>query len=99
LDDAQALEQIRRRLVTVADRHRHAEYGYAGVGAARPVQEGQLAELGSRDLDLMEDADRIEGIVRDVTAAIERNEASELEHLRAAVDDYASTLERRRQSL
>jgi hypothetical protein len=49
LSTAQAVERIRVRLSTAADRHRYATQGYAPLESPIPVQEAELAELQARD--------------------------------------------------
>jgi hypothetical protein len=59
LDRLPALDQVARRVSTLADRIRYASYGFAGVFDLHKIREPQLAALHRFDLDLMETVPRL----------------------------------------
>src|ERR1700722_2850917 len=66
--NAQAIERVRVRLPTPADRHRYATYGYAPLHSPNPVQEAELAELQSRDAETISDAQMITDLAAQAAA-------------------------------
>lgn len=94
--DAQALERLRSRLSTLADRLRHAAYGYSPVGAANPIHEDALAELQRRDAEMIEDASDIAEACSRVAEQAANGELGDLVALRLALDRLQESLDRRR---
>jgi hypothetical protein len=94
--DAQAVERLRVRLSTAADRHRFATYGYAPLGSPNPIQEGELAELQARDADSIEDAQMITNLAAQVSATASAGSAPDLQPLEGALDHLVATLDRRK---
>lgn len=95
-EQARAIEHLRVRLSTMADRHRHATYGYAPLHSPNPVQETELAELQQFDADLIGDAQEIVELAERVRATTRDAVAPDLEPLETALDRLHSTLDRRR---
>lgn len=94
--EAQAVERLRVRLSTAADRHRYASYGYAPVGSPNPVQESELAELQARDAETITDAQMISDLASQASTTAAAGAAPDLGPLEAAVDQLVSTLDRRK---
>jgi hypothetical protein len=95
-DQAQAIERLRTRLSTLADRLRHATYGYSPVGSPNPVREAELAELQERDAETITEAQRIVELAEHVSNTARAGQVPELEPLRSALDHLHATLDRRR---
>lgn len=93
---AQAIELLRTPLATLADRLRHAVYGYTPMGASDPVKEEELVELQARDADLLGDADAITELAREVSGAARAGSDIDLQPLTDAVDRLRASLDRRR---
>jgi hypothetical protein len=93
---AQAIEHLRIRLSAMADRHRHATYGYAPLGSPNPVREAELADLQQRDADAIADAQAIAGLAETVRDRARAGDAPDLRPLQGALDDLERTLDRRK---
>jgi succinate dehydrogenase flavin-adding protein (antitoxin of CptAB toxin-antitoxin module) len=64
-----SLDRIARQLATLADRIRHASYGFAGVFAGRKVREPELAALHGFDVRLAESLPALRSRLREVADA------------------------------
>jgi hypothetical protein len=96
-DGGQAIEHLRTRLSTLADRLRHATYGYSPVGSPNPIREAELAELQERDSETITEAQIILELAQQVNSGARDGEnPPDLKPLRAAVDHLLATLDRRR---
>jgi len=93
---AQAIEHIRIHLSTLADRHRHATYGYAPLGSANPVREAELADLQQRDADAIADAQAIAELAETVRDTVRAGDTPDLRPLQGALDDFEMALNRRK---
>jgi hypothetical protein len=94
--DAQAIERVRVRLSTAADRHRYATHGYAPLGSPNPVHEAELAELQARDADTITDAQTVTDLAGQVATAASAGQTPDLQSLQAALDHLVSALDRRK---
>jgi hypothetical protein len=95
-DGAQAIERLRTRLSTLADRLRHATYGYSPLGSPNPVREAELAELQERDAETITEAQGIVDLSEKVSSTARAGQVPDLEPLRAALEHLHATLDRRR---
>lgn len=93
---AQETERIRRRISTVADRQKSASYGYAPLGSPTPIQESELADLQAHDEAAVLDAETIVDLARTFAASVRAGDTPDLEPLRAAVQDFEDSLDRRK---
>lgn len=94
--DAQAIERLRVRLTTVADRHRYALHGYAPLGDPNPIREAELAELQARDSETISDAQMISETARLAADTAAAGGTPDLKGLEAAIDHLVATLDRRK---
>jgi hypothetical protein len=94
--DAQAVERLRVRLSTAADRRRYATYGYAPLGSPNPVQESELAELQARDAETLADAQMISDLASQASTTAANGTTPALARLEAALDHLVATLDRRK---
>lgn len=94
--DAQAVERLRVRLSTAADRHRYATYGYAPLGSPNPLQEAELAELQARDADTITAAQMITDLAAQASTTAAEGTTPDLGPLEAAIDHLVATLDRRK---
>lgn len=94
--EAQAIERQRTRLSTLADRLRHATYGYSPIGSANPVGAGELADLQQRDADTIADAQGIADLAEDIRQNALTGQTPNLSPLTAALDLLQESLDRRR---
>jgi hypothetical protein len=95
-EDAQAIERLRVRLSTAADRHRYATHGYAPLGDPNPIREAELAELQARDAETIGDAQMICDLAKQTSAASAAGATPDLGALGAAVDHLVATLDQRK---
>lgn len=95
-EDAQAIERLRVRLSTAADRHRYATHGYAPLGAPNPVREAELAELQARDSETISDAQLISDLASQAATTSASGATPDLGSLQAAVDHLVATLDQRK---
>ena len=93
---AQAIERLRSRLSTLADRLRHATYGYAPLGSPNPIQEEELAELQQRDAETTSDAQMITELTEKIRNTARESEAPDLQPLESALDSLLAALDRRK---
>lgn len=93
---AQAIERLRTRLSTMADRHRFATHGYAPLNSANPVQEAELADLQERDSEAITDAQMISDLSETVEKSSRDGRTPELGPLESALDHFTATLDRRK---
>lgn len=93
--EAQEIEFLRTPLSTLADRLRHATYGYSPLGSPNPVREDELADLQQRDADTILDAQAIMDLTEQVRTTAQGGEIPDLEALRAALDRLRTSLDRR----
>jgi hypothetical protein len=93
---AQEIERLRTQLSMLADRLRHAAYGYSSIGSPNPMKEAELAELQERDADIIIDAEGISDLAEQVRTEATAGRAPDLEILKAALDNFRTTLDRRR---
>ncbi len=93
---AQAVERLRVRLSTAADRHRYATHGYAPLGSATPVREEELAELQARDADTIGDAQHIDDLCAEIASSAASSSTPDLAPLEQALDRLAASLDRRK---
>ena len=96
---AQAIERLRSRLSTMADRHRHATYGYAPLGSPNPVQEAELAELQQRVADRLGVAQTIVELSEKVSSTARDGETPDLQPLESALDRLLGELDRRKATI
>jgi hypothetical protein len=95
-DQAQAIERLRTRLSTLADRLRYATYGYSPVGSPSSVREAELAELQGRDAETITEAQSIAELTEQIASTARAGQAPDLEPLRSALDHLTAILDRRR---
>lgn len=95
-DEAQAIERLRSRLSTLADRLRYATYGYSPVGSPNPMHEAELAELQERDAETITEAQMILELTDQVLSTARDGQTPDLGPLRSALDHLLTTLDRRR---
>lgn len=93
---AQAIERLRTRLSTMADRHRYATHGYAPLSSANPVQEAELAELQERDSEAITDAQMISDLSEGVEKSSRDGGTPDLGQLESALDHFTATLDGRK---
>ncbi len=94
---AQELERLRARLPALADRLRHATYGYAPLGSPNPIREEELADLQQRDADMIPDAQMIVDLAEGIRDAVRAGEAPpDLRGLEMALDRFRGSLDRRK---
>jgi len=94
--DAQAIERVRVRLTTAADRHRFATWGYAPLADANSIREAELAELQARDSETIGDAQLVSDLVRQLSRSAADGTALDLSALDVAVAHLTATLDRRK---
>jgi hypothetical protein len=94
--DAQAVEALRVRLSTAADRHRYALHGYAPLGDPNPIREAELSELQARDGETIADAQLIRDLTGQMSDAVSDGESPDLTALSTAVDHLIARLDRRK---
>jgi len=94
--EAQEIERQRFRLSTLADRLRHAVYGYSPVGSPRPVREEELAELQQRDTDSIADSQMIADLAHEIRQGAATGSNPDLGSLTSALDLFQESLDRRR---
>ncbi len=94
LDRLPALDQVARRVSTLADRIRYASYGFAGVFDLHKIREIQLAALHRFDLDLMETVPRLRQPLMALAEAATGEAAfpQALQAVEAAVQDFENRL-------
>jgi len=92
---AQTLEAPRTRLSTLADRLRHATYGYSPIGSPNPIRETELAELQERDSDTISEAQAITELCKQVKLAASEDQPPDLKTLQFAVEHLMDSLDRR----
>lgn len=76
----------------MADRHRHATYGYAPLGSPNPVRAAELADLHQRDADAIADAQVIDELAETVRDTVRAGGTPDLRSLQGARDDFEITL-------
>ena len=96
LERLPALDRVRRRLATSADRLRFASYGFAGVFDLHKIREAELSELHQFDLSLLEKIatlrKQVEGLA---AAAADAGFAEVLATADAALEQFDRTLDER----
>lgn len=94
LDRLPALDQVARRVNTLADRIRYASYGFAGVFDLHKIRETQLAALHRFDLDLMETVPRLRQPLMALAEAAtgEAGFPQALQAVEAALQDFENRL-------
>jgi hypothetical protein len=94
LDRLPALDQVARRVSTLADRIRYASYGFAGVFDLHKIRETQLAALHRFDLDLMETVPRLRQPLMALAEAAtgEAGFPQALQAVEAALQDFENRL-------
>ena len=92
----QPIERLRQRLSTLADRLRHATYGYAPLNSPNPIREAELAELQERDSETITESQSIVELAEDVSTAVRMGSEPDLEALRLALEHLQTTLDRRK---
>ena len=95
-DLVQAIERLRVRLSTLADRLRYATYGYSPVASPNPMREAEISQLQERDAETVTDAQMIADLAEQVRSIASSGQAPELQPLRTALDDLQTALDRRR---
>ncbi|HSD50584.1 MAG TPA: hypothetical protein VLG48_04190 [Candidatus Methylomirabilis sp.] len=97
LDRLPALDQVARRVSTLADRIRYASYGFAGVFDLHKIRETQLAALHRFDLDLMETIPRLRQplMALDEAATDEATFPQALQAVESALQDFDNRLAER----
>ncbi len=93
---AQAIEQLRIRLNTAADRHRYATHGYAPLDSAHPLREAELAELQAHDANTIDDAQLIADLSQQIAASAAAPSIPDLAPLEQALDHLTTNLDRRK---
>jgi hypothetical protein len=93
--EAQSIEAMRLPLSTLADRLRHATYGYSPIGSPNPVHEAELADLQERDADTILDAQTIVDLADNVRTTARNDETPDLQGLQLALDRLRTSLDRR----
>jgi hypothetical protein len=92
---AQAIERLRVRLSTLADRLRYATYGYSPIGSPNPIRESELAELQERDAETISEAQAIVELAERIHSKASGDNL-DLQPLQSALDHLQATLDRRR---
>lgn len=94
LDRLPALDRVARRVSTLADRIRHASYGFAGVFDLHKIRETELAALHRFDLDLMETVSRLRPPLMALAEAATEEAAfpQALQAAEAALQDFENRL-------
>jgi hypothetical protein len=96
MDAVTALEPVRMRLQTIADKIKTATYGYAGFFDAATVNEKELDALYEFDNSLLTDAEAIANAVSELTKADKGETSTDaLEKVGMAIDDLAAAWAKR----
>jgi hypothetical protein len=94
--EVQSIEAVRLTLSTLADRLRHATYGYSPIASPNPVDEAELADLQERDADTILDAQAILDAAEKVRTVARSGEVPDLRALQGLIDRLRTSLDRRR---
>ena len=95
-EDMQDVDRLRLSIDTLADRLRHATYGYSPLGADHPTREAELMELQSRDADLNDECQQILELCEIVNRAATDEREIDLSFLQTALGNLRIEVERRK---